>query len=225
MKEFESCSRQVEALKETVKDMLMASTVDPIENIYLINSLSRLGVSYHFETEIQGQLRQLFNSLHRFIDKKDYDLYTVGVIFQVFRSHGHKISSDVFNKFKNDGGMFKKELANNTKGMISLYEASHWGMHGEVILDEALVFTRMHLASLVSHQSCPDHPRECIANALYRPYHKGMPRLEARQYISFYEKLDSESRNDILLKFAKYDFNLVQMHHQHELSLLSRYIV
>ncbi|XVF70538.1 hypothetical protein PTKIN_Ptkin11bG0169500 [Pterospermum kingtungense] len=218
MKEFESCSKQVEALKEMVKDMLMASTVDPVKNMYLINFLSRLGVSYHFKTEIQEQLCHLFNTLHQFMDKKDYDLYTVGVIFQVFRSHGYKISCDVFNKFKNDGGMFKEELTNDIKGMISLYEASHWGMHGEVVLDEALVFTRMHL---VSHQSCPDHLREYIANALYRPYHKGMPRLEARQYISFYEKLDYESRNDILLKFAKYDFNLVQMHHQHELSLLS----
>lgn len=92
MKEFESCSNQVEALKEMVKDMLMASTVDPIEKLYLINSLSRLGVSYHFEIEIQEQLCHLFNTMPGFMDNKDYDLYMVGIIFQVFRSHGYKMS-------------------------------------------------------------------------------------------------------------------------------------
>ncbi|XVE79237.1 hypothetical protein DITRI_Ditri14bG0041800 [Diplodiscus trichospermus] len=198
-------------------------TRDPIENICLINSLSRLGVSYHFENEIDEQLDHLFITLPQFMDNKDYDLYTVAIIFQVFRSHGYKMSCDVFNKFKDGDGMFKKELANNVKGMISLYEASHWGMHGELILDEALAFTRTHLESLVN-QSCPNHLRQYIANALYRPYHKGTPRLEARQYISFYEK-DHESRNDTLLKFAKYDFNRVQMHLQKELSLFSSRIL
>ncbi|XVF19703.1 hypothetical protein REPUB_Repub11eG0133500 [Reevesia pubescens] len=216
--EFEWCSRQVEVLKEMVKDMFMTSIGDPIENIYLINSLCRLGVSYHLETEIEKQLSHLFITLPQLMDNKDYDLHTVAVIFQLFRSHGYRMTCDVFNKFKNGDGMFKEELFSNIKGMISLYEASHWGMHGELILDETLAFTTLHLESLVS-QSCPDHLREYIANALNRPYHKGMPTLEARQYISFYEK--DESRNHILLNFAKYDFNRVQMHLQQELSLLS----
>ncbi|KAJ6296858.1 hypothetical protein OIU78_022563 [Salix suchowensis] len=46
-----------------------------------------------------------------------------------------------------------------------------------------------------------------IRNALTRPFHKGLPRIEARKYISFYE--EHESRNDTLLKFAKTDFNRV----------------
>ncbi|KAL4296903.1 hypothetical protein GQ457_12G026080 [Hibiscus cannabinus] len=215
--EFESCSSQVESMKKMVKDMLMSSRDDPIENILLINSLFRLGVSYHFEIEIQEQLSNLFLTFS--IDSNDYDLYTVAVVFQVFRSHGYKMSCDVFNKFKNDDGMFKEELASNTKGIISLYEACQWGMHQEHILDEALTFTTLHLESLLSSRSCPDHLREYIGNALKFPYHKGMPRLESKQYISYYG--NEESRNDLLLKFAKYDFNRVQMLHQKELSLLS----
>ncbi|KAK6247385.1 hypothetical protein QUC31_018950 [Theobroma cacao] len=46
-----------------------------------------------------------------------------------------------------------------------------------------------------------------------------MQRLEARQYISFYEK--DESRNDVSLKFGKYDFNRIQLLLQQELSVLS----
>ncbi|KAF8114217.1 hypothetical protein N665_0040s0072 [Sinapis alba] len=36
-------------LKETVKKSFMASRMNPIENIKFIDTLSRLGVSYHFE--------------------------------------------------------------------------------------------------------------------------------------------------------------------------------
>ncbi|KAK9029436.1 hypothetical protein V6N11_026553 [Hibiscus sabdariffa] len=215
--EFESCSSQVELMKKMVKNMLMSSRDDPIENILLINSLLRLGVSYHFEIEIEEQLSHLFATFS--IDSKDYDLHTVAVVFQVFRSHGYKMSCDVFKKFKNGDGMFKEEVASNTEGIISLYEACQWGMHQEHILDEALTFTTLHLESLLSGRSCPDHLREYIGNALKFPYHKGMPRLESKQYISYYE--NEESRNHLLLKFAKYDFNRVQMLHQKELRLLS----
>ena len=100
MKEFESCSRQVEVLKAMVKDMLVASTDDPIENMFLINSLCRLGVSYHFESEIEKQLSHLFITLGEVIDNnKDYDLHTIAVIFQVFRSHGHKMPSGKCNLY------------------------------------------------------------------------------------------------------------------------------
>ncbi|KAK8683200.1 hypothetical protein V6N13_039266 [Hibiscus sabdariffa] len=152
-------------MKKMVKDMLMSSRDDPIENILLINSLFRLGVSYHFEIEIEEQLSHLFLTFS--IDSNDYDLYTIGVVFQVFRSHGYKMSCE----------------------------------------------------SLSVSRSCPDHLREYIGNALKFPYHKGMPRLESKQYITYYG--NEESRNDLLLKFAKYDFNRVQMLHQKELSLLS----
>ncbi|KAK8683208.1 hypothetical protein V6N13_039274 [Hibiscus sabdariffa] len=165
MKEFESCSSQVELMKKMVKDMLMSSRDDPIENILLINSLLRLGVSYHFEIEIEEQLSHLFDTFP--IDSKDYDLHTVAVVFQVFRSNGYKMSCE----------------------------------------------------SLSVSRSCPDHLREYIGNALKFPYHKGMPRLESKQYITYYG--NEELRNDLLLKFAKYDFNRVQMLHQKELSLLS----
>ncbi|KAB5512049.1 hypothetical protein DKX38_029077 [Salix brachista] len=166
--EFESYSRQVEELKENVKDMLIKSKEDPVENIEFINLLCRLVV---------------------------------------------------FEKFKDTNGEFKKTMMNDVKGILSLYEASFLSVHGEQILDEAHVFTRANLESsaMQSSQRLGDH----IRNALIRPFHKGTPRIEARKYISFYE--GDESRNDTLLKFAKIDFNRVQLLHKQELSILSRW--
>lgn len=120
------------------------------------------------------------------------------------------LKTDVFKKFQDDEGKFKEELIGNSKGMVSLYEASHFRMHGEIILDEALDFTTKHLGSL-ANQSSP-HLREHIENILFRPYHHGMQRFEARQYISFYEK--DEFRKDVLLKLEKCDFNRLQLLHQ-----------
>lgn len=103
--------------------------------------------------------------------------------------------------------------------MISLYEAAQFRINGEHNLDEAFSFTTSHLKSMASRSS--PHYAQYIENALYRPYHRGVPRLEARQYICFYEK--DEVSNDTLLKFAKYDFNRIQMILQQEVSNLRRY--
>ncbi|KAK5791932.1 probable terpene synthase 6 [Gossypium arboreum] len=213
--EFDRCSTQVEVLKEMVKDMLMASTTDPLQNTLLINSLCRLGVSYHFETEIEQQLTHCFHTLSQLVHNSDYNLHEIAIMFQVFRSHGYNMSSDVFNKFKDGDGEFK---VSDTKEMISLYEASQFRINGELILDEACTFTTSQLKSMVSQTST--HYAQYIENALCCPYQRGVPRLEARQYICFYEKDDDEARNETLLKFAKYDFNRIQMMLQQELSNL-----
>ena len=125
----------------------------------------------------------------------------------------------MFGKFKDTNGEFKKTMINDVKGILSLYEASFLSVHGELILDEAHVFTKANLESLAmqSSQRLGDH----IRNALFRPFHKGVPRIEARKFISFYE--EDESWNDTLLKFAKIDLNRVQLLHKQELSILSRY--
>ncbi|KAL4339763.1 hypothetical protein GQ457_08G008410 [Hibiscus cannabinus] len=216
--EFKATCRQVEVLKEKVKGMLMDS-IDQVEKIMLINDLCRLGVSYHFEKEIEEQLNSHFLSLSKLISEKDLDLHVVATIFQVFRLHGYPMHYDVFNKFTDDDGKFKEELASDVKGIIGLYEASQFRINGEKILDGALGFTMKHLRSSSATKSTSPHLREYIANALNRPYHKGMPRVEARQYISLYEK--HESPNETLLRFAKFDFNRVQFLHQQELSTLS----
>ncbi|KAJ4822721.1 hypothetical protein Tsubulata_044828 [Turnera subulata] len=206
--EFESYSRQVELLKEEIHGMLMSASTNLIdENIEFINLLCRLGVSYHFEAEIDEQLTHIFHTN----EYQDYDdLYTVALFFRILRQHG----------YKDNNGSFKKCIANDAKGLLSLYEATYLSMHGEEIMEEALAFTRERLEVLAASQSSPCMAKH-IRMALNRPFHHGVPRLEARQYISLYEEEDSS--NEVLLEFAKLDFNRVQILHQQELALLSRW--
>ncbi|XP_031247786.1 casbene synthase, chloroplastic-like [Pistacia vera] len=218
--EIKSNDKLAEELKQQVKEMLMASMSDPVEKLCLIDSICRLGVSYHFETEIEEQLTQICEAQPNLADDNDYDLYTIALLFRVFRQYGFKISCAVFNKLKNSGGMFKESLTNDVRGMLSLYEATHLRLHGEEILEEALDFTTSHLKSLAEKSS--PHFAKHIMNALDLPLHQGVPRLEARQYISFYEE-DHEFRNETLLMFAKLDFNKVQLLHQQEMKYLTRW--
>ncbi|KAJ0044407.1 hypothetical protein Pint_04300 [Pistacia integerrima] len=120
---------------------------------------------------------------------------------------------NVFEKFKDDEGKFKASLINDVPGMLNLYEAAHFAIHGEDILDEALTFTTTHLKSMVS--SASPHLAKQINHALNCPLRKGQPRLEARFFMSVYSRDDSH--NKTLLKFAKLDFNMLQAMYQKDL--------
>ncbi|KAJ4724652.1 Terpene synthase [Melia azedarach] len=103
--------------------------------------------------------------------------------------------------------------------MLSLYEATQLRVHEEDILEETLTFTTTHLKNIsLAADTCP-RLAKYIIEALEQPFHTGVPSLEALKYISSYEH--QESRNDTLLKFAKVDFNRVQLLHKQELSCLT----
>lgn len=131
--------------------------------------------------------------------------------------------SDVFNKFKDTNGEWSKAISGDAMGMLSLYEATHLRTHGEDILEEALAFTTEQLKSMVAAAAAPESAfTRQVMHALERPLHKGIPRLEARAYISFYD--EDPSKNKLLLRFAKLDFNVLQMLHKQELCQLERYV-
>nr|GEY21430.1 putative terpenoid cyclases/protein prenyltransferase alpha-alpha toroid [Tanacetum cinerariifolium] len=52
------------------------------------------------------------------------------------------VSCDIFNQYKDNTGSFKESLTNDVHGMLELYEAAYMRVDGEVILDDALVFTK-----------------------------------------------------------------------------------
>lgn len=133
------------------------------------------------------------------------------------------IFTGVFDKFKGEDKKLKESLSSDVEGLLSFYEAAHLRIHGEEILDEAVAFTTRHLNRIMAQQRLVESPSplvDQVKRALKSPLHRGLPRLEHRHYISLYEK--HESRNELLLKLAKLDFNYMQNLHKEELSQLSK---
>ncbi|MFQ6670346.1 hypothetical protein Gotur_035304 [Gossypium turneri] len=79
-----------------------------------------------------------------------------------------------FNKFIDEKGKFKESLISDVKGMLELYEAAHFQLHGETILEEALALTMFHLKLAETMMDYPVSTQ--IANALKRPLRKSLPK-------------------------------------------------
>ncbi|XP_077220186.1 beta-cubebene synthase-like [Tasmannia lanceolata] len=209
-KKIDAWNKRVEELKEEVKKIL-SNAKGTVEELNLIDDLVHLGISYHFEKEIDDALQHIFDT-HLDDFPKD-DLYVAALRFGVLRKQGHRVSPDVFKKFKDEQGNFKAELSTDAKGLLCLNDVAYLSTRGEDILDEAIPFTEEHLRSCISHVD--SHMAAKIEHSLELPLHHRIPRLENRHYISVYE--GDKERNEVVLELANLDFNLIQILHQREL--------
>nr|B1B1U4.1 RecName: Full=Beta-eudesmol synthase; AltName: Full=10-epi-gamma-eudesmol synthase; AltName: Full=Alpha-eudesmol synthase [Zingiber zerumbet]BAG12021.1 beta-eudesmol synthase [Zingiber zerumbet]BAG12022.1 beta-eudesmol synthase [Zingiber zerumbet] len=203
--------KRVEELKVQVKSMFK-DTSDLLQLMNLINSIQMLGLDYHFENEIDEALRLIYE-----VDDKSYGLYETSLRFQLLRQHGYHVSADIFNKFKDDNGSFISSLNGDAKGLLSLYNVSYLGTHGETILDEAKSFTKPQLVSLMSEleQSLAAQ----VSLFLELPLCRRNKILLARKYILIYQ--EDAMRNNVILELAKLNFNLLQSLYQEELKKIS----
>ncbi|KAL2476209.1 Alpha-humulene/(-)-(E)-beta-caryophyllene synthase [Abeliophyllum distichum] len=210
--------QECQILREEVKKLLVATPDDSLLKLDLIDAIQRLGVGYHFVTEIEKSLKYVYDT-YEIYGKQDNALYTTALRFRLLRQHGYFVSCDVFDKFKICEGKFDESLISNVQGLLSLYEAAQFRVHGEEILEEALDFSATQLNSLVVHVS--NSLSTQIKEALEIPIHKTVARLVAKKFLSIYQQ--DESHNDTLLNFAKLDFNLLQKTYQKELSEVTRW--
>ncbi|CAN6825794.1 unnamed protein product, partial [Brassica oleracea] len=216
--EMDGLKREIDTLKPKVKNVFMSS--QGTERILMIYLLVSLGLAYHFEDEMYDTLKESFTKIEEMMDNEE-DLYKVSIIFWVFRTYGHHISSDVFTRFKESNGDFKETLKDDPRGILSLYEAAHLRTTKDYILNEALSFTSSHLESLIAGGTCPPHLSMHIQNALYLSQRWNMEMLVAVKYISFYEQ--EEDHDEMLLKFAKISFKLLQLQHIQDLKILTNW--
>ncbi|CDP18846.1 unnamed protein product [Coffea canephora] len=236
---------ELQQLEDEVRKMLTETPDESPRKLDLIDTIRRLGVSYHFESEIEESLQNIYNAGDEMNNKDANDLHTIALRFRLLRQQGFYASSgkrefsvicpnifnaflficlclslyfsDVFDNFKNPEGDFKESLASNVQGMLSLYEAANFGVHGENVLEEALKFSMSNLESMIPNLS--NFLAAQVVQALKVPIQKSLTRIAARQYISFYQQ--DESHDKLLLKFAKLDFNILQKLHQKELGCLT----
>ncbi|XP_065049780.1 alpha-humulene synthase-like [Musa acuminata AAA Group] len=200
-------------LMEQVRSMFK-DTTDILQTMDLVDSIQLLGLSYHFEKEISEALNRVHDA-----DFNDHGLYNTALRFRLLRQQGYHVTPDVFNKFKDEGGSFMSTLGSDVKGLLSLYNAAYLGTHGEIILDEAISFTRNYLVSALADLKPPLTTQ--VSLDLETPLCRRMRRLLARDYISIYQ--EDATRVDAILELAKLDFNLLQSLHREELKNITKW--
>ncbi|KAL0443445.1 UNVERIFIED_CONTAM: Germacrene-D synthase [Sesamum latifolium] len=209
---------ELQRQKNMVRTMLAQTPDDSPQKLELIDVVQRLGVGYHFEEEIDKSLRYIHDTYLEY-SSKDSDLRTIALRFRLLRQQGYPVSCDVFDKFLDGEGNFKESLVENAEGLLELYEASYFGVHGEEILDKAMEFSSSKLEYLLPDMNCSLSTQ--VKAALETSIRKSLSRLGPKKFISMYQH--DKACNEILLNFAKLDYNVVQKLHQKELSEITRW--
>ncbi|KAJ9560413.1 hypothetical protein OSB04_005573 [Centaurea solstitialis] len=161
-----------------------------------------------------GDRRVTFDSSHIYCSVGEIYIYIIYTLLTIL------IHADVFNKFKDpSSGTFEEYITNDVKGMLGLYESSQLRLEGESILDEASSFTESRLKSIVNTLN-GDLARQ-VKQSLTRPFHRGMPILEARLYFQNYK--EECSTDGSLLKLATMHFNFLQLQQKEELRIVSKW--
>lgn len=93
----ETCLNRRDILKERVKMMVTEELVgDPLRQLEMVDELQRLGLSYHFEKEINEILEIIMNDrLHgeknHNMEWKKNNLYATALQFRILRQHGYHV--------------------------------------------------------------------------------------------------------------------------------------
>ncbi|XP_071907022.1 isoprene synthase, chloroplastic [Coffea arabica] len=217
--EWENQTKILNKLEGEVGSMLDCEDLEPQALIELINDIDQLGLSYRYRQKIKNALNKLRDLEDATGDKIKSSLHTSALYFRLLRQHGFEVSPDVFERFKDQNGNFNEDLSREVREILSLFEASHLAYEEENILNEAKSFTSLLLKD--SKKLVGANLSEQITHALELPYHHRMRRLEARRNIEAYAQRGE--KNQVLLKLAKLDFNLVQTKFQSDVQEVSRW--
>lgn len=89
---------RIQELKSEVKRMLASDAYsEPSEKLNLIDQIQRLGVAYHFDTEIKESLEQMYVRFFKSgCAQNDHDLHTTALGFRLLRQQGYRIPSSKF---------------------------------------------------------------------------------------------------------------------------------
>ncbi|KAG2689681.1 hypothetical protein I3760_09G149900 [Carya illinoinensis] len=214
-------AKKLEVCRNILRNVVAEEAEDPFEGLSMIDAVQRLNIDYHFQEEIEAILRRQYV---RYITHGEYghhdDLQVVALRFRLLRQQAYYVAPDVFNKFKDEEGIFNKELSEDIEGLMALYEASHLNIEGEDVLDEAGKVCEQLLKAWEKDCDNINHAR-VVGKTLGHPYHKSLASFTAKEF--FDNSQGSSGRLNDLLQLAKLDFNMTQNMHQKEIAQISKW--
>uniref|UniRef100_A0A0E0HU68 Uncharacterized protein n=1 Tax=Oryza nivara TaxID=4536 RepID=A0A0E0HU68_ORYNI len=207
--------QRAKRLKMNVRTLFWTSN-DVVVRMNLVDAVQRLGIGHLFKDEI----RRTLNDIHQ-SEFTSSSLHEVALRFRLLREHGLWVSPVTFNKFKGDDGRFMNGIADEPRGLLSLYNAAYLLVHDEPELEEAISFSRYHLKSMMQGNNLKHPLSDQVKRALNTPLPRTSKRTETLHYLSEYGQ--EEGHMSILLDLAKVEFNLLQGVHLKELKAISEW--
>lgn len=117
--------------------------------------------------------------------------------------------------------MSNNSFVSNAKDIIELLEATHLGLDGEKVLDDAKKFAINWLKDAVNNKELIPKHVERVAYALELPTHWRVAWFEVKWHVKQYQS--KKHMDPVLLEMSKLNFNITQAKLQKELKELSRY--
>ncbi|XP_078153315.1 alpha-terpineol synthase, chloroplastic-like [Carex rostrata] len=205
-------SKCYKEMKSNIRSQLIYKESQLPAKLNLVDMLQRLGVAYHFSEEIKHVLEEMvINNAKATLNN---DFASLALLFRLMRENCHEVSQDILSTIMNGN------VQNDIEALLSLYGASFLTFEGEKLSDEPRVFSTKQLNQL--KKTCMDQKlKGQMEHALEVPLHWRVPRLDTRWYIE--QCQGNQNVNPVLTKFAKLEYNRVQLVHQGELSKLTRW--
>lgn len=90
--------QQFQMQKEEVKKMFLSSSYNILQKLNFIDTLERLGISYHFQHEIDEALDQIHKTFaNDNVIREEGCLHCLALLFRLLRQRGYHISSGILN--------------------------------------------------------------------------------------------------------------------------------
>lgn len=88
--------QQLQQLKEEVRRLMSTPDDKPTQKLHLIDAIQRLGMTYHFENEIDKELKYIHDMYDQYnqedIDGDVEDFYSIALRFRLLRQQGYNVS-------------------------------------------------------------------------------------------------------------------------------------
>ncbi|KAK7302645.1 hypothetical protein RJT34_13538 [Clitoria ternatea] len=204
--------KQALVLKQVKHVLHKLISEDPLESLYMVDIIQRLGIEHHFEEEIEAALQKQHTYLTDF--SSNHKLYEVALPFRLLRQRGHYVRAEVFDCLKCNQREFTEKYGEDVKGLLALYEATQLGVEGEDSLAVAgyLSYKLLH-AWLTRHKE--HHQAMYVANTLQHPLHHGLSRFNDRSIFLSDFKIKNEWK--CLEELAEINSCIVRFMNQNEI--------
>ncbi|KAK6930393.1 Terpene synthase, metal-binding domain [Dillenia turbinata] len=212
--------------------MLLKKYEDGVPTIYPLDVYTRLQMVENLQK--MGIDRQWLQGDEEIV----LDLTTCALAFQLLRTSGYDVSSDLLTRFVEKDqylDSLKGQYKDDTTIVLELFKASQLVIYpNETALEEQNAWSRQFLQQKLSGRSIKDgNLSKQVINALTFPYHASLDRIVNKAYLRDYKEDEVKVAktsyccpnisNKDFKNLGVIDFNMCQSLHQEEIKQLERW--